>query len=220
MNEENAIISYGKNLLKAYVEQNPFSNALIKTVDDTKQNFIIERLKKLENKIEDLEFFEKQISYLMNDQNKYIHVRNFLSFYFTKTDPSLVETNIKIFLDYVKEKYNHNSYDILLEKICLLNKESLNVLQKIKTNISENNYYEWEDFIKLYPNVDSNLKYRELLTSKELNYDMLEVSFGIKNLIENDFIISLSTNYPGSIDVYNVDKFSLTNIGFLILNYI
>ena len=55
---------------------------------------------------------------------------------------------------------------------------------------------------------------------KEENDELLEISFGLKNLIENDFIISLSTNRLGSIDIYNVDRFSITNIGYLLLEYL
>lgn len=220
MSEENEIVRYAKNVLISFAEQNPFFCGLVKTFDDKDAEFIMDRSKALERRIDDLEFFKKQLSYLMDDRSKYIHIRNFLSFYFTKTDPALIDTNISIFLDYIQEKYNANSYDLLLEKVCLLSKESLNVMKKIKMMSKEGSYYEWKDFLKLYPNVDQTLSYREILTSENLNSELLEISFGLKNLIENDFIISLSTNYPGSIDVYNVDSFSITNIGNLLLKYI
>lgn len=220
MTEENGIIKYGKNVLKSVAEQNPILGGLIKTFDDKNLELIEERNRELESRIVDLEFFKKQLEYLIDDKIKYIHIRNFLSFYFTKTDPVLVETNVKIFLDYVYEKNTSNSYDLLLEKICLLSKESLNVMRKIKKMEKDGEYYEWKDFLKLYPNVNQKLSYRDILISPELNDELLEISFGLKNLIENDFIISLSINYPGSIDIYNVDSFSLTNIGYLLLEYL
>ncbi len=220
MNEENELVQYGKNVLISFAEQNPFIGGLIKILDDKNSELIMERSRKLESRIENLEFFQKQLSYLMDDKSKYIHIRNFLSFYFTKTDPALIDTNINIFLDYIQEKNNNSSYNLLLEKICLLSKESLNVMKKIKVMTKNGSYYEWKDLLKLYSNVNQDLSYRDILTSKDLNDELLELSFGLKNLIENDFIISLSTNYPGSIDIYNVDQFSITNIGYLLLEYL
>ena len=214
------LVKFEKNVLKSTLEQNPVVGGMLKTIDDIYNELFIERIKILENRIRDLEFFQKQFSYLMDDKSKYIHIRNFLSFYFTKTDPALVDTNVSIFLDYIKEKHINNSYDLLLEKICLLSKESLNVMKKIKNMKKDGPYYEWQDFLKLYPNVNQELSFRDILTSTELNDEKLEISFGLKNLIENDFIISLSTNYPGSIDIYNVDRFSITNIGYLLLEYL
>ena len=211
---------YFINIIKSIAEQNPLLGGLIKTINEQNDELLNERCKAIEDRIKDLEFFVKKFSYLIEDNAKYIHVRNFLSFYFTKTDPALVETNVKIFLDYVYEKNINNSYDLLLEKICLLSKESLNVMKKIKTMTKIESYYEWKDFLSLYPNVDQKLNYRDILTSKELNDELLEISFGLKNLIENDFIISLSTNRLGSIDIYNVDRFSITNIGYLLLEYL
>ena len=193
-----------------------FFRNMIKKRDD---RLIDERMKSMLQRIDNLELFQKKLEYLVNDSNKYIHIRNFLSFYFTRTDPALVETNIKIFLDYVKEKYTMDIYDTLLEKICLLNKDALNVLLKIKYNQRDDNYYDWKEFIKLYPTINQDLRYREILTEPNPNNEMLEITYGMKRLIENDFIINLSTTY-NEIDIYNVDKFSLTSLGFLILNYI
>lgn len=218
--DDKSLVKLGKNIFEAYLETNPIGSVIVKTFNDRNNELLIERMNYLTKEVEKLKNFEEKIKYLTDDNNKYIHLRNFLSFYFTRTDPALIETNIKIFLDYVNEKNSIDIYDKLLDKICLLNKESLNVLRKIKDNLKEDNYYEWEEFIKLYPSIDNKLCYRDILTSKEMSNDMLEVSFGIKTLIENDFIISLSTNYPGSIDVSNVDMFSLTGIGFIILDYI
>ncbi len=220
MDEENKLVEYLMTAGEVVLETNPLGNFVLKTYNKQSQNMLYERIEYLNKKIENLEFFMKQLDYLMNDSSKYIHVRNFLSFYLTRTDPALIDTNIKIFLDYVNEKSISTNYDNLLNKICLLNKESLNVLRKIKNNLKEDNYYEWEQFIKLYPNINSSLRFRDIFTSKEMNEDMLEITFGLKTLIENDFIISMSGNYPGNIDVYDVEKFSLTNLGYLILNYI
>lgn len=218
--EDNALMNYGKNLMETMLEKNPFMGAAIKTLKEQNDKILIERIEYLNSEIAKLKDFESKMKYLTSDEAKFVHVKNFISFYFTRTDPELVETNIKIFLDYINEKSTMDIYDKLLDKMCLLNKESLNVLKKIKNNLKEDNYYDWKDFIKLYPNINSNLRYRDIMTSKNQNNDMLEVSFGLKTLIENEFIISMSTNYPGSIDVYNVDKFSLTGLGFLILEYI
>lgn len=218
--EDNALMNYGKNLMETMLEKNPFMDAAIKTLKEQNDKILIERIEYLNSEIAKLKDFESKIKYLTSDEAKFVHVKNFISFYFTRTDPALVETNIKIFLDYINEKNTMDIYDKLLDKMCLLNKEALNVLKKIKNNLKEDNYYDWKDFIKLYPNINSNLRYRDIMTSKNQNNDMLEVSFGLKTLIENEFIISMSTNYPGSIDVYNVDKFSLTGLGFLILEYI
>ncbi len=218
--EDNALMNYGKNLFEIMLEKNPFVDAAIKTLKEQNDKILIERIEYLNSEIAKLKDFESKMKYLTSDEAKFVHVKNFISFYFTRTDPALVETNIKIFLDYINEKNAMDIYDKLLDKMCLLNKEALNVLKKIKNNLKEDNYYDWKDFIKLYPNINSNLRYRDIMTSKNQNNDMLEVSFGLKALIENEFIISMSTNYPGSIDVYNVDKFSLTGLGFLILEYI
>lgn len=218
--EDNALMNYGKNLMETMLEKNPFMGAAIKTLKEQNDKILIERIEYLNSEIAKLKDFESKMKYLTSDEAKFVHVKNFISFYFTRTDPALVETNIKIFLDYINEKNTMDIYDKLLDKMCLLNKEALNVLKKIKNNLKEDNYYDWKDFIKLYPNINSNLRYRDIMTSKNQNNDMLEVSFGLKTLIENEFIISMSTNYPGSIDVYNVDKFSLTGLGFLILEYI
>lgn len=218
--EDNALMNYGKNLMETMLEKNPFMDAAIKTLKEQNDKILIERIEYLNSEIAKLKDFESKMKYLTSDEAKFVHVKNFISFYFTRTDPALVETNIKIFLDYINEKNTMDIYDKLLDKMCLLNKEALNVLKKIKNNLKEDNYYDWKDFIKLYPNINSNLRYRDIMTSKNQNNDMLEVSFGLKTLIENEFIISMSTNYPGSIDVYNVDKFSLTGLGFLILEYI
>lgn len=218
--EDNALMNYGKNLFEIMLEKNPFVDAAIKTLKEQNDKILIERIEYLNSEIAKLKDFESKMKYLTSDEAKFVHVKNFISFYFTRTDPALVETNIKIFLDYINEKNTMDIYDKLLDKMCLLNKEALNVLKKIKNNLKEDNYYDWKDFIKLYPNINSNLRYRDIMTSKNQNNDMLEVSFGLKTLIENEFIISMSTNYPGSIDVYNVDKFSLTGLGFLILEYI
>ncbi len=218
--EDNALMNYGKNLMETMLEKNPFVDAAIKTLKEQNDKILIERIEYLNSEIAKLKDFESKMKYLTSDEAKFVHVKNFISFYFTRTDPALVETNIKIFLDYINEKNTMDIYDKLLDKMCLLNKEALNVLKKIKNNLKEDNYYDWKDFIKLYPNINSNLRYRDIMTSKNQNNDMLEVSFGLKTLIENEFIISMSTNYPGSIDVYNVDKFSLTGLGFLILEYI
>ena len=218
--EDNALMNYGKNLMETMLEKNPFMDAAIKTLKEQNDKILIERIEYLNSEIAKLKDFESKMKYLTSDEAKFVHVKNFISFYFTRTDPALVETNIKIFLDYINEKNAMDIYDKLLDKMCLLNKEALNVLKKIKNNLKEDNYYDWKDFIKLYPNINSNLRYRDIMTSKNQNNDMLEVSFGLKTLIENEFIISMSTNYPGSIDVYNVDKFSLTGLGFLILEYI
>ncbi|MEE0683646.1 MAG: hypothetical protein UC703_04455 [Bacilli bacterium] len=218
--EDNALMNYGKNLFEIMLEKNPFVDAAIKTLKEQNDKILIERIEYLNSEIAKLKDFESKMKYLTSDEAKFVHVKNFISFYFTRTDPALVETNIKIFLDYINEKNAMDIYDKLLDKMCLLNKEALNVLKKIKNNLKEDNYYDWKDFIKLYPNINSNLRYRDIMTSKNQNNDMLEVSFGLKTLIENEFIISMSTNYPGSIDVYNVDKFSLTGLGFLILEYI
>ena len=220
MDEKQEVANYVKNVGKSFLEKYPLVGGLFKTIDAKHNELIIDRIKYLEDRIKELEFFQKQFSYLMDDKSKYIHIRNFLSFYFTKTDPALVDTSIRIFLDYIQEKYANNSYDLLLEKICLLSKESLNVMKKIKNMKKDGTYYEWEDFLKLYPNVDQKLCFRDILTSTVLDDEQLEISFGLKNLIENDFIISLSTNYPGSIDIYNVDRFSITNIGYLLLEYL
>ena len=219
MNEETAI-EVVKNAFEVVIENNPLGSFILKMINDQQDDLFNERINYLDKRINDLESFKKNMSYLIDDTNKYIHVRNFLSFYFTKTDPALVETNVKIFLDYINEKSNKNSYDILLEKICLLNKEALNILKKIKNNLKEDNYYQWKEFIVLYPTIDSNLDYRKIITSKELNDDMLEISFGMKSLVENDFIITLSATSVGSIDIHNIDVFSLTNLGYLILDYI
>lgn len=218
--EDNALMNYGKNLFEIMLEKNPFVDAAIKTLKEQNDKILIERIEYLNSEIAKLKDFESKMKYLTSDEAKFVHIKNFISFYFTRTDPALVETNIKIFLDYINEKNAMDIYDKLLDKMCLLNKEALNVLKKIKNNLKEDNYYDWKDFIKLYPNINSNLRYRDIMTSKNQNNDMLEVSFGLKTLIENEFIISMSTNYPGSIDVYNVDKFSLTGLGFLILEYI
>ena len=218
--EDNALMNYGKNLFEIMLEKNPFVDAAIKTLKEQNDKILIERIEYLNSEIAKLKDFESKMKYLTSDEAKFVHVKNFISFYFTRTDTALVETNIKIFLDYINEKNAMDIYDKLLDKMCLLNKEALNVLKKIKNNLKEDNYYDWKDFIKLYPNINSNLRYRDIMTSKNQNNDMLEVSFGLKTLIENEFIISMSTNYPGSIDVYNVDKFSLTGLGFLILEYI
>lgn len=218
--EDNALMNYGKNLFEIMLEKNPFVDAAIKTLKEQNDKILIERIEYLNSEIAKLKDFESKMKYLTSDEAKFVHVKNFISFYFTRTDSALVETNIKIFLDYINEKNAMDIYDKLLDKMCLLNKEALNVLKKIKNNLKEDNYYDWKDFIKLYPNINSNLRYRDIMTSKNQNNDMLEVSFGLKTLIENEFIISMSTNYPGSIDVYNVDKFSLTGLGFLILEYI
>lgn len=218
--EDNALMNYGKNLIETMLEKNPFVDAAIKTLKEQNDKILIERIEYLNSEIAKLKDFESKMKYLTSDEAKFVHVKNFISFYFTRTDPALVETNIKIFLDYINEKSTMDIYDKLLDKMCLLNKEALNVLKRIKNNLKEDNYYDWKDFIKLYPNINSNLRYRDIMTSKNQNNDMLEVSFGLKTLIENEFIISMSTNYPGSIDVYNVDKFSLTGLGFLILEYI
>ena len=218
--EDNALMNYGKNLFEIMLEKNPFVDVAIKTLKEQNDKILIERIEYLNSEIAKLKDFESKMKYLTSDEAKFVHVKNFISFYFTRTDPALVETNIKIFLDYINEKNAMDIYDKLLDKMCLLNKEALNVLKKIKNNLKEDNYYDWKDFIKLYPNINSNLRYRDIMTSKNQNNDMLEVSFGLKTLIENEFIISMSTNYPGSIDVYNVDKFSLTGLGFLILEYI
>lgn len=218
--EDNALMNYGKNLMETMLEKNPFMDAAIKTLKEQNDKILIERIEYLNSEIAKLKDFESKMKYLTSDEAKFVHVKNFISFYFTRTDPALVETNIKIFLDYINEKNTMDIYDKLLDKMCILNKEALNVLKKIKNNLKEDNYYDWKDFIKLYPNINSNLRYRDIMTSKNQNNDMLEVSFGLKTLIENEFIISMSTNYPGSIDVYNVDKFSLTGLGFLILEYI
>lgn len=219
MNEDTAI-EVVKNAFEVVIENNPLGSFILKMINDQQDDLFNERINYLDKRINDLESFKKNMSYLIDDTNKYIHVRNFLSFYFTKTDPALVETNVKIFLDYINEKSNKNSYDILLEKICLLNKEALNILKKIKNNLKEDNYYQWKEFIVLYPTIDSNLDYRKIITSKELNDDMLEISFGMKSLVENDFIITLSATSVGSIDIHNIDVFSLTNLGYLILDYI
>lgn len=218
--EDNALMNYGKNLFEIMLEKNPFVDAAIKTLKEQNDKILIERIEYLNSEIAKLKDFESKMKYLTSDEAKFVHVKNFISFYFTRTDLALVETNIKIFLDYINEKNAMDIYDKLLDKMCLLNKEALNVLKKIKNNLKEDNYYDWKDFIKLYPNINSNLRYRDIMTSKNQNNDMLEVSFGLKTLIENEFIISMSTNYPCSIDVYNVDKFSLTGLGFLILEYI
>lgn len=218
--EDNALMNYGKNLMETMLEKNLFVDAAIKTLKEQNDKILIERIEYLNSEIAKLKGFESKMKYLTSDESKFVHVKNFISFYFTRTDPALVETNIKIFLDYINEKNTMDIYDKLLDKMCLLNKEALNVLKKIKNNLKEDNYYDWKDFIKLYPNININLRYRDIMTSKNQNNDMLEVSFGLKTLIENEFIISMSTNYPGSIDVYNVDKFSLTGLGFLVLEYI
>ena len=218
--EDNTLMNYGKNLMETILEKNPFVDAGIKTLKEQNDKILIERIEYLNSEIEKLKDFESKMKYLTSDEAKFVHVKNFISFYFTRTDPALVETNIKIFLDYINEKNTMDIYDKLLDKMCLLNKEALNVLKKIKNNLKEDNYYDWKDFIKLYPNINSNLRYRDIMTSKSQNNDMLEVSFGLKTLIENEFVISMSTNYPGSIDVYNIDKFSLTGLGFLILEYL
>lgn len=203
--EDNALMNYGKNLMETMLEKNPFMDAAIKTLKEQNDKILIERIEYLNSEIAKLKDFESKMKYLTSDEAKFVHVKNFISFYFTRTDPALVETNIKIFLDYINEKNTMDIYDKLLDKMCLLNKEALNVLKKIKNNLKEDNYYDWKDFIKLYPNINSNLRYRDIMTSKNQNNDMLEVSFGLKTLIEDEFIISMSTNYPGSIDVYNVD---------------
>lgn len=217
---DNEVVKYGENVLKSFVEQNPFVAGLIKTIDDKHSKFVEDRINYLESRIKNLEFFVKQISYLIDDNSKYIHLRNFLSFYFTKTDPALVETSISIFLDYINEKYNDNIYDLLLDKMCLLSRESLSVMKKIKLMSKNGSYYDWKDFLNLYSGVDQTLEYRDILTSENFDSKLLEISYGFKNLIENDFIISLSANYAGFIDVYNVDKFSVTSLGYLLFKYI
>lgn len=220
MNDKNELIEYLKTAGEVLIEMDPLGNFILKTYNKQSERIFNERVETLVEKVDNLEFFMKKLDYLMNDNCKYIHVRNFLSLYFTKADPALTETNVKIFLDYVNEKSISTNYDNLLNKICLLNKESLNVLRKIKGNIREDNYYEWKEFIQLYPNINSKLSFRDIFTSKELTEEMLEITFGLKTLIENDFIISMSGNYLGNIDVYDVEKFSLTNLGYLILNYV
>ena len=220
MNDENMLISYGKNLLKSLLEDNMFVDALFKTLGEKNSNFLTNRIEYLNSEIEKMKDFQHKMNYLISDDCKFVHIRNFISFFFTRVDPALVDTNIKIFLDYVEEKSSENIYETLLDKVCLLNKEALEILKKIKTNINEDNHYEWKEFITLYPNIDNKIRYREILTSNEQTIEMHEVSFGMKNLLDNGFIISLSTNYPGAIDIYNIDAFSLTTIGHLILNYI
>ncbi len=220
MKRKNIALTLGKNTILSVLQQYPLIAGLIATIDEENKDLVFEKINYLEDKLKEINFSIEKLTYLIDDSAKYIHIKNFLSFYFTKTDPALVETNIKIFLDYVSEKQNNNGYDILLEKICLLSRESLNVVKKIKSIVKDENYYEWSEFLKLYTNIDQTLSYRDILTSKELNGELLEISFGLKSLIENDFIISLSANYPGNIDIYDIDKFSITNIGYLLLEYV
>lgn len=135
----------------------------IKTLKEQNDKILIERIEYLNSEIAKLKDFESKMKYLTSDEAKFVHVKNFISFYFTRTDPALVETNIKVFLDYINEKNAMDIYDKLLDKMCLLNKEALNVLKKIKNNLKEDNYYDWKDFIKLYSNINSNLRYRDIM---------------------------------------------------------
>ena len=54
-----------------------FFRNMIKKRDD---RLIDERMKSMLQRIDNLELFQKKLEYLVNDSNKYIHIRNFLSF--------------------------------------------------------------------------------------------------------------------------------------------
>lgn len=212
-----------KNIVISAAGQNSVVAGFFKTLEDKDYSMFCERASKLmlefKNKMIEMDMVIKKVNYLIADESKYIHLRNFISFYFTKCDPALIETNIRIFFDYISEKYVKDTYDILLEKMCLLNKQSINVMKKIKSIENKKNIYEWKNLIALY-DINQDMVYTQLLTSEDLTNDHLELAYGLKSLVDNDFITNSVTLYPGDVDVNNIDKFSLTAIGHLLMNYI
>ena len=97
--EDNILMNYGKNLMETILEKNPFVDAGIKTLKEQNDKILIERIEYLNSEIAKLKDFESKMKYLTSDEAKFVHVKNFISFYFTRTAPALVETNIKIFVD-------------------------------------------------------------------------------------------------------------------------
>jgi len=204
--------------LKTVLSTNPVGTFISELDNITSQKIINNRLEMLTNRIDNLDAFKNKMNYLTNDESKYIHLRNYLKFYFVLSDPALIETNIKIIIDYVLEKNKYNMYDVLLEKMCLLNKFSIEILKDLKEiKTDEDGYYNWEKIMNLYK---IDYTYSQILTMSHEEDLYAKISYGFKNLIESGFIINYPTLYPGSVNVSSLDKFQLTSIAYLLINYL
>lgn len=203
---------------KTALSTNPLGVFFLELDDISTQKIFNSRLEKLNSKIEDLELFKNKMNYLANDETKYIHLRNYLKFYFVLSDPALIETNIRLIIDYVLEKNKYGVYDVLLEKMCLLNKFSIEILKELKKISDDSNgFYNWKELMILY-NIDYS--YSQILTMETNSELYAKISYGFKNLIESGFIVNYPTSYPGSVDVISLDKFKLTSIAHLLSSYL
>ena len=189
-------------------------------IEDKEKQFLNYRLEQLENAITNLEFFQQQLFLLVNDENKLIHLKQFLRYYLYQSDTSLIELNIKVLLDYIYEKNQYSIYDILLDKMCDLNKYAIDILKDLK-EISKNKekFYFWKDILQLY-NFPSNLTYTEILCSENITEPYIKVAYGLKSLLENDFIANYNTLYPGDLETFAFDKFKLSKTGILLTQYL
>lgn len=216
--------SLAKSTIKAAMSQDAILSVLINFFEEEEnlafRNVCEDRLKKLEDKIENINLFCGRLKDLLNDQTKYIHMRNFLKFYFYKSDPALIDVNVKIIIDYVLDKNNYDIYDLLLEKMCLLNKYSIEILEDIKNLfINSDGYYSWEDYLD-YNKFKSNKSFTEFLCANSDDVFYVKTAFGFKSLIDGDFVSNYPTLYPGKVDVNSVDNFMLTNLGHKLIQYI
>lgn len=188
--------------------------------NDIEKNILLNRLNKLENAIIDLEIFCEKLRYLTADETKYIHIRNYLKFYFSQSDSALIDTNIKLIKEYVLEKNKYSIYDILLEKMCLLNKFSIEILKDIKKlTKDEQGCYLWKDYLNLY-NLPENLEFATILCSEEESEIYAKIAYGFKSLLEAGFITNHPELYLGPIDLVALDKFNLTSIGNILSKFI
>ena len=216
----NIIKATTKTLMDRDVFLSIISNYFEEEDNAIMKNIYEQRLNKLENKIEDLRLFCSKLQVLVNDETKFIHMRNFLKFYFYKSDPALIDTNIKIIIDYILDKNSYEIYDLLLEKMCLLNKYSIEVLKDIKElETNSDGYYTWEDYLK-YNQIDRKKTFANLLCADSDDDFYTKAAFGFKALMDGEFICNYPLAYPGNIDVSAVDYFMLTNLGHKLIKYI
>lgn len=221
MNQEIIVKNFGYSIIESFPIIGPFITRNLDNIESKTQTMITEsRLNILETEIKKIGNYQKELDYFRTNESKYLIIKRYINNLVFNIDPALVDTNVNMFVDYVREKKTNDEYDILLEKIVFLNKYSLKVLKNISKCTNDRDYYHMDELMKFYPTIDPETKFYEILNKSNKSEEELELSYGLKSLIDNGFVSSNYTNYPGSINQNIISMLQITGIGYILLNYI
>ena len=209
--------------IETVIESNPiglFITKIAKNEENSIQEAYYEnRYQHLNNRVKSIDNYIKKIEYLLSDESKCILIRNWLFNFLYKIDPALVETNIKMIVDFISNKYVNSEYEVLLNNIVFLNKYSIKVLKTISECENERGYYSWESLLDKYE-MKKKTQYYEIINKTDKTNKEIEIAYGIQSLVENKFISTSYTNLAGSINENIISFIQITGIGQLLLNYI